>query len=73
MKQLVILTSLFVSVSFVACKKKYTCSCESSTTVEVESKVVKVKDYDEGQKECASIEKEYQMKLVAAHVSCQLK
>jgi hypothetical protein len=73
MKQLVILASLFISVVFVSCKKTYTCSCKSSTTVEVESRTLKVKDYDEGLKECAAVEKEYLERHVAANVSCGLK
>lgn len=73
MKQLIILASLFISVAFVSCKKKYTCSCKSSTTVEVESRTIKVEDHDEGLKECAAIQDEYKERHVAANVTCTLK
>ncbi len=72
MKHIIILASLFVSCAFVSCKKQYTCSCKSATSVEVKKETIKVKEYEEAQKECTSIETGMREQIPSAGVKCLL-
>jgi hypothetical protein len=73
MKSTILLASLFISCVFVSCKKEYTCSCKSSTGVEVKSDLIKNNNYDNAKKECITIQKDMNGQMLAADITCGLK